>query len=113
MHRERLLIAMATNTTRYQEKENNERVPNSSPTLLSPVITYDEYAFHRKDNAAAKAQSKFSVPSSSTIHPVLQRIDVNSSSSMVNNGKSLSYCNQKKYDISRIHSDQSYFDDSD
>lgn len=115
MHRGRLLVGMATNTMATNcphEKENDELVRNSSPSLLSSVSTIDESITQREGNDVTKEQSTLSVPSSSSIHPVLQEIDVNSSV-MVSNVNPITECNQRKYYISPIHSDQSDFDDSD
>lgn len=76
----------------------------------------------REDSDDAIEQSTLSIPSSSTIHPVLQETDVNRSTkilmslcspNMVSNVSLITKCNQKKYYISPIHSGQSDFDDSD
>lgn len=107
MHRGRILNDMARNITScHHDKENDELVRNSSPSLLSSVDTNTQ----RKDSNVAIEQS---TPSSSIIHPVLQEIDVNSSPNIVSNVNSITECNQKKYYISPIHSGQSDFDDSD
>ncbi|XP_060810179.1 uncharacterized protein LOC106142604 isoform X1 [Amyelois transitella] len=109
MQRGRLLVGLATKTTGHQEKENDDTLPS----LSSLVSTNNESVSQREDSDIAKEQSTHSLPSPSTSNQVLQEIDVNSSPNLVSNVESVTECNQKKYYISPLHSDQSDFDDSD